>query len=379
MSIQATSVVLVFPKRFELLGFLDSIKDSSGFQIINKENFTHVPFESSIHCESYLVKYEYKGAFLILYCISINASDINFLFRFSDYAEFRKLADEETITNRILESQHDLRRQYNEINSLDEKKKILLDYIKNNVRHEITYILMGTAGSGMSNLGESFIVSKAWKVDRGILRKKCLDAEKSNLIVEFNSQAAFANSTVIFKDTVEMREIICTNYVAHAFPIDLYANADNTWLIDMETYEFFKVCESKRLRCGCIRIVSDVYNDNDSFGIADVGRKCIKFDTLVVKLRDLLVSSNITAVEPNENFNYEEDPEISEQISNILTQRKNIIKAKFEELRNSRSNESIDELMEQVKLYFEKHSKVNVLLDLSFLKNPFASSFPGSK
>jgi predicted GH43/DUF377 family glycosyl hydrolase len=153
--------------------------------------------------------------------------------------------------------------------------------------------LVGTAGTSCTpnhKLGQAFHVTTAIKVDRG-----SITYENEKLVMK-GTKKSYAHS----RPNLGFETSLSTNHIAHCRSEDLFYNSEEkqiadirkteardaakSYLMDMETFEFFKTCELNNVDCfQSFRMVSDVFVNNETVDISDKTRKCINFD----QLRDL--------------------------------------------------------------------------------------------
>lgn len=233
-------VLVIFPKQFELYGFLSTLTDND-FVLSNDHNENR---------ECYVVRYRINGSdsFFVLRCVVINSSDIEFSFDLG---------------------------------------KLLEDIRKTRENVKLFVFLLGTAGtsSPRHKLGQAFHVTSAIKVDRG-----SISYENEKLVMK-GTKKSFARS----KPDLDCTTTICTNHIAHCRSEDLFYDvnekqiaeiknkeyAAKSYLMDMETFEFFKTCELNKVDCyQCFRMVSDVFRSNELIDTSDRTRKCVKFNNL---------------------------------------------------------------------------------------------------
>jgi hypothetical protein len=255
--------IAIFPKQFELQGFLSSLK-SEDYLVSNSEDDKR---------ECYTVKIRIAGLdlFLTIQCYVINSSDIEFSF---DLGKLLEEAREDIISNSK--------------NKVAQGAKIILP--------KLFVFLVGTAGTSNypeHKLGQAFHVTTAIKVDRG-----SITCENKKLVMK-GTKKSYSHS----RPDLGLATAISTNHVAHCKSEDLFYSSEErqiadirntetmdaakSYLMDMETFEFFKTCELNNVNCyQCFRMVSDVFVNNDLVAISDKTRKCVNFD----KLRDLFFS-----------------------------------------------------------------------------------------
>lgn len=233
-------IIAIFPKAFELEGFLCSLKNTEKYRI-------HFDEENQRECYIVELKHESgEGArALCIRCYVINCSDIEFSFRLGEL--LREITKPVTVP----------------IGGT-----------------KVHVYLLGTAAASVKCLGDSFHVTSAMKVDRGVLT-----VEDEKLVMsDTNSSNAYS------QPNFGMHSTMCTNHLKHCRIQDLIQTLrlkidpkikTNGWLMDMETYEFFKTCELNNV-CSyqCFRLVSDVFLNEDHDEISNKARKCIKFDSL---------------------------------------------------------------------------------------------------
>jgi hypothetical protein len=233
---ETTTIGVIFPKLFELHGFLSTLD--------NNEKFRILPVVRDAR-ESYRVLYKCDSTVICFKFYVVNLSDIEFSF---------------------------------------ELGKILPTLREKNDRGEdqpnLCVFLLGTAGASHHSLklGRAFHVTHATKVDRGEIS---YSNEAEGLVMKPKGFShAYSNPNY------NMRRTLCTNHLMHCGSESLDKASPSVSLMDMETYEFFRTCELNKVgNYQCFRLVSDrVSNDDDgganSQHISDVARKCIKFDAL---------------------------------------------------------------------------------------------------
>lgn len=242
-SISSSRAIAIFPKAFELQGFLCTLG--------GEDYLIEVDDDGNREC--YIVHYKLELIRITIHCFVINSSDIDFSF------ELGHLLDE-----------------------------VRADITKNGVNVKdirLLVFLMGTAGASFPGykMGEAFHVTTAIKVDRGEIKSQ------DGKLIMTNTKKSVACSRPAFLATTT----ICSNHIAHCKSEELYGSSDagckdsRVSLMDMETFEFFKTCElNKAHHYQCFRVISDMFLDYDNIEVSNKARKCIKFD----KLRDVFFS-----------------------------------------------------------------------------------------
>ena len=237
---ETTTIGVIFPKLFELHGFLSTLD--------NNEKFRILPVVRDAR-ESYRVLYKCDITVICFKFYVVNLSDIEFSF---------------------------------------ELGKILPTLREKNDRGEdqpnLCVFLLGTAGASHHSLklGRAFHVTHATKVDRGEISY----SKKAEGLVMKPKGFSHAYSNPNYN----MRRTLCTNHIMHCGSESLDKASPSVSLMDMETYEFFRTCELNKVGSyQCFRLVSDRVSNDDiddvdgganSIPISDVARKCIKFDAL---------------------------------------------------------------------------------------------------
>jgi hypothetical protein len=145
----------------------------------------------------------------------------------------------------------------------------LLTWVK---RQSTSYkiILCGTCGAdqGSMKIGQAVLVEKAYKFDRGFLTPDGPDGYKTR----FRAHGAEIPNSVPSRQDFDFQAIsLCSNYLMEISAIGLAGNLklpkipeNRQYILDMETFEFFRVCETMGVHTfHAIRVVSDLYTGKD--------------------------------------------------------------------------------------------------------------------
>jgi hypothetical protein len=244
-------IVLIFPKMFEMSRFLTAA--ASNFVVTN---------EVFRDCDCYNLLIDIEGFVCRPYVISLGESDINFTFKLQN---------------------------------------LLQKLIRPN--EKLYLVLCGTCGGSSlagHKLEETFQVIKAVKFDRGELG---LVGGKLEFVSNKTVSSACSNPTSVLNPKI----VLCSNYIMSFDPIDLAKvfETEGANLVDMETFEFFSVCEMNRIHSyDCLRIVSDITVTGRLYSVDEKAetrtrRKGIDMSKLLNKVVNILHMKRATACRKN--------------------------------------------------------------------------------
>jgi len=108
---------------------------------------------------------------------------------------------------------------------------------------------------------ECFYVSTAFKYDRGVNKNNILQI-RIDKILECKIPVNTSLKLLCSESKLSINEIRSTNQLITHLP-DSKENGSR--LFDMETYDFFKLCDFRGVSClGALRVVSDIIDDDES-------------------------------------------------------------------------------------------------------------------
>lgn len=235
LKVAKKTLCLVFPKLFEYSKFIYSIGGRiSSIIILYSDPILH------------LIRIDDHNSFYLLFCLVINDSDIGFLLKFNDF-----LKNESDWVNKMI------------------------------------FMLVGTCGVHSKSeveVGQTHYITKATKIDRGDLRglKLHLREDKmSTVIISGNDvvKAIFGNHE--WKN-VEVTH--CSNQLILSWE-DNKLMPYPTILFDMETYDFFSICQHHDVEVmGALRVTSDIVGGGDQ----TAARLSMNFNQVVVDIFKIL-------------------------------------------------------------------------------------------
>lgn len=227
-------VSVIFPKYFEMRSFLLSLSEGD-YYVLSQFIIT------GITCA--VIRMKIGKNVLKFRAYAIEESDISFLFKLTQ----------------------------------------LIAYLKTKVHDEFNHlmILVGTcAGSKSSNLADACLIDEARKVDRG--RMKSIRSDNS---VRFEWERGVCRVSKARWLTLGGETTNCMSQHCFFDPVEIGGK-----YVDMETFEFFKVCEANDIHeYFCIRVVSDIYSSELTEEVLRTARRRISFKNAVALLKAELV------------------------------------------------------------------------------------------
>jgi hypothetical protein len=179
---------------------------------------------------------------------------------------------------------------------------------------KLNLILCGTCGADITaKIGDCFEIQEATKIDRGDMYPQGkegvhVDLRPTMRIAQKPNHKSFHKSAIA----------ICSNYLMHVSPSSLYQTVtklplpttsddeDVVVVADMETFEFFMICEKTQVRqYRALRVVSDTIYVNPDVPEEESKkqkkkiRKAIPMKSLVIMVNKLVSEALSTGMSPS--------------------------------------------------------------------------------
>jgi len=156
--------------------------------------------------------------------------------------------------------------------------RIVLELQKYDFFKKIKMLIIGTCGGYHGKkYNSAYYIKGARKVDRGI--------------IDSNNNLKLDDTRNLFVDTKKCHffedSVISSNFL---FNNDVFLKNYSCGLVDMETYDFMKICEIYKIECyGGIRVVSDILNKDDDI----LTRVSVSFNDVIIKFYNFLITGDI--------------------------------------------------------------------------------------
>jgi len=220
-------ICVVFPKMFEFSKFM---------MTLYKDVVSITEHDS---WQLYGILLEDEDENLMVYCLVIDDSDINFLLKLSQF---------------IMADDH---------------------------QEEFLYLLMGTCGGvgGRTQVGDVYPITVAHKIDRGVVSEHGLVIRPDKII---KSYVKVDRILEISPNDIKQEKniILSSNQVVEFVTPSMVENFPKVSLFDMETFDFFTICKFH----GALRVVSDIIGETNQ----KANRLTVSFNPAKEKLRRIL-------------------------------------------------------------------------------------------